>query len=119
MRYIDWSPIASAPKDGTSFLVYVPRDASSLQTRGLHMMRWSGWGGGVWETSGGWRPFESDVSNAVWAQPDPIVWSAKAAILARPSACQHEWIDIRNSVIENGSMCIKCHALRAENFDQK
>ncbi len=35
-----------------------------------------------------------------------------------PYACAHEWIDIRNSAVESGSMCGKCGALRAENFDQ-
>lgn len=29
--------------------------------------------------------------------------------------CEHEWIDIRNKVIESGEMCSKCHALRAGN----
>lgn len=118
MRDIDWKPIATAPKDGTSFLVYIPRQSSSLQTRGLYTMHWSGWGGGVWEAGNGWRPFEDEVRDAMWAQLDPIVWSAKAAIASMPPACQHEWIDIRNSIIKNGSMCIKCRALRAENFDQ-
>lgn len=30
-------------------------------------------------------------------------------------ACGHEWIDVRNSIVESGSMCIKCGAVRAEN----
>ena len=28
---------------------------------------------------------------------------------------EHDWIDIRNQVVENGSMCRKCGKLRAEN----
>lgn len=28
-------------------------------------------------------------------------------------ACDHEWVDARNSAVESGELCIKCHALRA------
>lgn len=36
----------------------------------------------------------------------------------KTAECVHEWIDIRNSAVQSGSMCSKCGALRAENFDQ-
>lgn len=26
--------------------------------------------------------------------------------------CEHDWIDIRNSVVESGEMCKKCHRIR-------
>lgn len=29
--------------------------------------------------------------------------------------CQHEWIDVRNEIIESGELCTKCHAIRAGN----
>lgn len=31
----------------------------------------------------------------------------------------HEWVDIRNSTVQSGSMCRTCGALRAEDFDQQ
>ena len=31
------------------------------------------------------------------------------------ATCEHDWIDIRNSSVENGSWCQKCGKLRAEN----
>lgn len=80
MRDIDWRPISTAPKDGTAFLVYIPREASSLQTRGLFTMHWSGWGGGVWEKGNGGRPFEDEVENAVWSPLEIIAMSAQAAV---------------------------------------
>jgi hypothetical protein len=32
-----------------------------------------------------------------------------------PPMCDHEWIDIRNSIIRSGSACRKCGLLRAED----
>ncbi len=79
MRDIDWRPIATAPKDGTAVLAYLPRSASSLQTRGVHTLHWSGWGEGVWETGGGWRPLEHEVEGAVWTPLELIQMSAQQA----------------------------------------
>lgn len=76
---VKWRPLSEAPKDSECILVYVPDQSHSLQTLGLFMMRWSGWGGGVWEATTGWRPLESDLAGAVWTDPAPIAASAKAA----------------------------------------
>ena len=40
-----------------------------------------------------------------------------ASALAGPDtpACDHEWVDARNSAVESGELCIKCNALRAGN----
>lgn len=32
-----------------------------------------------------------------------------------PPPCEHEWIDIRNKVIQSGEMCSKCNLVRAGN----
>lgn len=29
------------------------------------------------------------------------------------SACEHEWVDATNEVVESGELCVKCHAIRA------
>ena len=31
--------------------------------------------------------------------------------------CEHEWVSARNEAVESGEMCVKCHALRAEEND--
>lgn len=40
------------------------------------------WGGGVWETSGGWRPMEWEVDGGVWMPLDPIIADAEQATKA-------------------------------------
>lgn len=79
MREISWKPMATAPRDGTAFLVYVPSASSQLYTRGIHTMRWSGWGGGVWETNSGWRPLEHEMEGAVWSDLEVLAMSGKQA----------------------------------------
>ena len=79
MQDVAWRPLGIAPKDGTALLVYVPKSASSLQTRGIYTMRWSGWGGGVWEADSGWRPMEWDMEGAVWTDLLVLSMSGKQA----------------------------------------
>ncbi len=79
MQDVAWRPLETAPKDGTAFLVFIPKSESSLQTRGIYTMSWSGWGGGVWETGGGWRPMEWDVEGAVWTDLLVLSMSGKQA----------------------------------------
>lgn len=77
---VKWRPLSEASKDSQGMLVFVPRNAHVLQTRGLHIMRWSGWGGGVWEdVHSGWKPLESEMADAVWTELEPIAAAAKAA----------------------------------------
>lgn len=72
--------MSNAPKDGAAFLAYLPRYCSQqLAVRGLHVLHWSGWGGGVWETSAGWRPMEHEVEGGVWMLLDPIIMDAEEA----------------------------------------
>lgn len=85
MRDVAWKSMRTAPKDGSSFLVFIPRQASNLRTQGFYTMSWSGWGGGVWETGNGWRPFEEEVENAVWTDLKVLAMSAGQAS-ERPSA---------------------------------
>jgi len=79
MRDISWRPLATAPKDGTAFLAYVPSRADQLYTRGIYTMRWSGWGGGVWEADSGWRPLEHEMHGAVWSDLMALGMSGKQA----------------------------------------
>lgn len=32
--------------------------------------------------------------------------------------CEHDWVDIRNSLVESGEMCSKCGRVRAGNDDR-
>lgn len=80
VQTITWRPMAEAPKDVESILVFVPLHASNLQTCGLHLMKWTGWGGGVWESTNGWRPHPWDLDFAVWTDPRPIAASAAAVV---------------------------------------
>lgn len=44
-----------------------------------------------------------------------------AALTDEPSTeekCEHEWIDIRNKVVESGEACRKCWAIRAGNIEE-
>jgi hypothetical protein len=42
-----------------------------------------------------------------------LVW--KGVAQRAPAACEHEWVDMRNSAIISGEMCSKCRAVRAGN----
>jgi len=48
----------------------------------------------------------------------PEIATIAKSVIADLGKCEHEWMDIRNSVVQSGSWCPKCHKLRAENFDQ-
>ena len=76
---VKWRPMSEAPKDSQGVLVYVPGQANNLQTLGLYVMRWSAWGGGVWEATTGWRPFKDELHGTVWTELEPIAASAKSA----------------------------------------
>jgi hypothetical protein len=72
-----WLDIRTAPKDGTVVLGYLPgRDGVYASRQDVVPIRWSGWGGGVWEAWGGghlggqdepthWQPLPSP--------PKPVV----------------------------------------------
>jgi hypothetical protein len=32
--------------------------------------------------------------------------------------CNHEWVDVRNEVVESGEMCIRCNSVRAGNISK-
>jgi hypothetical protein len=32
-----------------------------------------------------------------------------------PEVCEHQWIDARNALVENGELCLKCFSIRAGN----
>jgi hypothetical protein len=76
---VRWRPLSEAPKDSQGILFYIPGFEKVLQTRGLYIMRWSGWGGGVWEGINGWRPLEHEMVGAVWTELEPIAAAAKVA----------------------------------------
>lgn len=50
--------------------------------------------------------------------PDIEAMERMAKNWLAPSQCQHEWIDIRNSVVISGSMCKRCGILRKEDVDE-
>ena len=77
---VGWRPLSEASKKSQGFLCFIPSKRQSLQTRGLYIMRWSGWGGGVWEdVNSGWRPMEYELIGTVWTELDAFVLSAAAA----------------------------------------
>ena len=46
--------------------------------------------------------------------PPPLIRRFREALAETDTpACDHEWVDARNSAVESGELCIKCHALRA------
>lgn len=85
MRDIEWQPLSTAKRDGTAILAYIPKSSSNLQTRGIYTMHWSGWGGGVWETGGGWRPMEWDLEGALWTSLEIVALSGQQASKALPT----------------------------------
>ena len=46
-----WQPIATAPRDGTAFLGYMPGRRGYVARQDVCPMHWSAWGGGTWENS--------------------------------------------------------------------
>lgn len=32
--------------------------------------------------------------------------------------CTHEWVSAKNKVVTNGEICVKCHAIRQEEYDE-
>lgn len=49
-----WLLIETAPKDGTAILGFQPRlDGVYASRQDVSVIHWSGWGGGVWEQTGG------------------------------------------------------------------
>lgn len=70
VKMIGWKPIATAPKDGTAFLGYVPGSRGYVARMDVQIFHWSGWGGGVWEAQSGYRPPAHEVTH--WMPlPDP------------------------------------------------
>jgi hypothetical protein len=67
------------------------------------------------DCQGWWHQEVADfwLENRYRTQPVARFWSPEPP---NPiEACDHEWIDIRNQHVENGSWCSRCHTLRAEN----
>lgn len=64
----DWQPISTAPKDGSTILA-TRAGADPFFNRHAKLVHWSGWGGGVWETSAGGKLWDDDVTH--WQPIDP------------------------------------------------
>jgi hypothetical protein len=67
--------------------------------------------------------FELDGHERAAAQFRELVAEANEALAATPARedegrCEHDWIDIRNEVIESGEMCSHCGALRAAPWQE-
>lgn len=56
-----WKPIESAPRDGSIFLGFVRPKFGLAPEYQFQIMRWSGWGGGVFEGMG--KYYEAEVSH--------------------------------------------------------
>jgi hypothetical protein len=67
----DWQPIETAPKDGTRILGYFPRNAGYASRLDVQPIAWVGWGGGVWETLGGGKPLDSEITHWMPLPPPP------------------------------------------------
>lgn len=74
-----WLPLSEAPKDGSSVLAFLPFYSHDITSKGIYALRWSGWGGGVWELGNGARPLEHEMLGAIWTPLEPIVISARTA----------------------------------------
>lgn len=48
---MNWQPIETAPKDGTSILVHIPSRLGYFSRQDICPVHWTGWGGGCWEIS--------------------------------------------------------------------
>lgn len=46
----EWRPIATAPKDGTAVLGWVPR-LGYVARQDVLTIHWAGWGGGTWQNT--------------------------------------------------------------------
>lgn len=62
-REMSWKLIKTAPKDGTRILGYFPRNKGFVARLDVQPIVWTGWGGGCWETLGGGRPLDNEITH--------------------------------------------------------
>lgn len=60
---MEWQPIETAPKDGTRILGYFPFRHGYVSRQDVQPIAWVGWGGGCWETLGGWKPLDNEITH--------------------------------------------------------
>lgn len=46
---------------------------------------------------------------------DALLSALREAEEVLAPACQHEWVDARNSAVESGEICLRCNKVRAGN----
>lgn len=44
--------------------------------------------------------------------------TADGAILAHFDICDHEWVSAKNAVVQNGSICAKCHRISSHEPEE-
>lgn len=67
---IRWKPIDTAPKDGTTILVYTG-PCCYVAKQNVIPVHWSGWGGGVWENSTSGGKLSADPTHWMPLPPEP------------------------------------------------
>jgi len=91
---IERQPIETAPKDGTSLLLWFDDGQifHEYAIQGFHSAR-------AWRT-------EIHVSG------EPTHWMPLPGYSPSLDECNHDWLDATNEAIQGGEVCIKCFAIR-------
>jgi len=66
------------------------------------------------EAIASWLKEDVDLEGVIFGGDDVSAVLSELAKQLR-GKCDHHWISIINEVIENGSMCTKCNAVKNEN----
>jgi hypothetical protein len=68
---MEWQPIETAPKDGTTVLGYFGGRSGYVSRQDIVPICWSGWGGGVWDNATSGHHMGDDPSHWMPLPPPP------------------------------------------------